>query len=83
MQEKKNFFKKFLYEPFPLESSLHNVLHDHINAEISSETITNKQQFKEYISWTYFFRRLIKNPSYYGLNSVNHDSLNNKSKIYF
>lgn len=31
---KKNFYKKFLYEPFPVESSILNVLPDHINAEI-------------------------------------------------
>jgi hypothetical protein len=31
---KKNFYKKFLYEPFPVESSLLGVLPDHINAEI-------------------------------------------------
>jgi len=33
--EKKNFYKKFLYEPFPVESSLHMFLHDHLNAEVS------------------------------------------------
>lgn len=42
-EPKKNFYKKFLYEPFPVESNLLNVLHDHLNAEICSETITTKQ----------------------------------------
>ena len=32
--QKKNFYKKFLYEPFPVESSLLEVLSDHLNAEI-------------------------------------------------
>ena len=31
---KKHFYKKFLYEPFPVESSLLGVLPDHLNAEI-------------------------------------------------
>ena len=31
---KKHFYKKFLYEPFPVESSLLQVLPDHLNAEI-------------------------------------------------
>ncbi len=31
---KKAFYKKFLYEPFPVESSLLSVLPDHLNAEI-------------------------------------------------
>jgi hypothetical protein len=32
--QKKNFYKKFLYEPFPVESSLLEVMADHLNAEI-------------------------------------------------
>ena len=42
-EPKKNFYKKFLYEPFPVESSLADVLHDHFNAEIISGTISTKQ----------------------------------------
>ena len=41
-EEKKNFYKKFLYEPFPVESSLHNTLVDHLNAEIASGTLKSK-----------------------------------------
>ena len=56
-QDKKNFYKKFLYEPFPLESSLHKMLYGHINAEISSGMLTDKKQCVDYIKWTYFFKR--------------------------
>jgi hypothetical protein len=42
-EPKKNFYKKFLYEPFPVESSLGEVLHDHINAEVVAGTISSKQ----------------------------------------
>ncbi|XP_076373679.1 activating signal cointegrator 1 complex subunit obelus isoform X2 [Tachypleus tridentatus] len=73
---KKHFYKKFLYEPFPVESSLLQVLPDHLNAEIVAGTITSKQNALDYITWTYFFRRLIENPSYYGLESVNNNFLN-------
>ena len=77
-QDKKNFYKKFLYEPFPLESSLHKMLYDHINAEISSGMLTDKKQCIDYIKWTYFFKRLVKNPTYYGLsNSKDPKVLNN------
>ena len=41
-EEKKNFYKKFLYEPFPVESSLAGQLTDHLNAEIASGTLTNR-----------------------------------------
>ncbi|KJH44066.1 DEAD/DEAH box helicase [Dictyocaulus viviparus] len=40
---KKDFFKKFLYEPLPVESHLDHCLHDHFNAEIVTKTIENKQ----------------------------------------
>ncbi|VTJ78491.1 Hypothetical predicted protein [Marmota monax] len=73
---KKDFYKKFLYEPFPVESSLLGVLSDHLNAEIAGGTITSKQDAMDYITWTYFFRRLIMNPSYYNLGDVSHDSVN-------
>lgn len=67
---KKNFYKKFLYEPFPVESNLLQVLPDHINAEIAAETVPTKTNLMEYMTWTYFFRRLLENPSYYNLSDV-------------
>ncbi|XP_077950237.1 activating signal cointegrator 1 complex subunit 3 isoform X2 [Gasterosteus aculeatus] len=73
---KKDFYKKFLYEPFPVESSLLSVLSDHLNAEIAAGTISSKQDAMDYITWTYFFRRLVMNPSYYSLEDVSHESIN-------
>jgi len=73
---KKHFYKKFLYEPFPVESNLLEVLSDHLNAEVVAGTITSKQDAMDYMTWTYFFRRLMMNPTYYGLEDVQHDSLN-------
>ncbi|KAI9770001.1 MAG: hypothetical protein M1840_003712 [Geoglossum simile] len=64
---KKSFYKYFLHTGFPVESSLHNVLDDHLGAEISAGTIATKQDALDYLTWTFFFRRLHKNPSYYGL----------------
>jgi len=75
-EPKKNFYKKFLYEPFPVESNLLNVLHDHINAEIVAGTITSKQDAIEYLTWTYFFRRLLMNPTYYDLDDVSPAKIN-------
>ncbi|XP_064473851.1 activating signal cointegrator 1 complex subunit 3-like [Ornithodoros turicata] len=73
---KKKFYNKFLYEPFPVESSLLHVLPDHINAEIVAGTITSMQDCLDYMTWTYFFRRLLQNPSYYGLENTESKSLN-------
>lgn len=64
---KKDFYKHFLHTGFPVESSLHTVLDNHLCAEVSSETIITKQDALDYLTWTFFFRRLHKNPSYYGL----------------
>ncbi|CAM8907106.1 unnamed protein product [Rhodiola kirilowii] len=67
-EPKKSFYKKFLYEPFPVESSLREQLHDHLNAEIVSGTICHKEDAVYYLTWTYLFRRLMVNPAYYGLD---------------
>lgn len=64
---KKDFYKHFLHTGFPVESSLHTVLDNHLCAEISAETVVTKQDALDYLTWTFFFRRLHKNPSYYGL----------------
>ena len=64
---KKDFYKHFLHTGFPVESSLHTVLDNHLCAEVSAETILTKQDALDYLTWTFFFRRLHKNPSFYGL----------------
>ncbi|KAL9054359.1 MAG: hypothetical protein Q9206_003581 [Seirophora lacunosa] len=65
---KKAFYKHFLHTGFPVESSLHKVLDNHLGAEVSAGTIATKQDALDYLTWTFFFRRLHKNPSYYGLD---------------
>lgn len=64
---KKAFYKHFLHTGFPVESTLHKVLDNHLGAEVSAGTIATKQDALDYLTWTFFFRRLHKNPSYYGL----------------
>lgn len=66
-EPKKGFYRKFLYEPFPVESNLHKQLHVHLNAEIVAGTIATRQDAVDYLTWTFLFRRLVKNPSFYGL----------------
>lgn len=73
---KKNFYKKFLYDPFPVESSLLEVLPDHCNAEIVAGTVRTKQGILDYFTWTYCFRRLLRNPTYYNLTSIEPKDVN-------
>ncbi|CAD6196952.1 unnamed protein product, partial [Caenorhabditis auriculariae] len=71
---KKTFYKKFLYEPFPVESSLLPVFPNHVNAEIHAGTIDSKQSIVEYLSGTYLYRRLFVNPNFYGLEELSEEA---------
>ena len=76
-EAKKTFYKHFLHTGFPVESSLHNVLDNHLGAEASAGTVRTTQDALDYLTWTFFFRRLHKNPSYYGLeiSSEEHNTI--------
>jgi hypothetical protein len=47
--------------------SLLDCMHDHFNAEVTGGTVASVQDGIDYLTWTFFFRRLIVNPTYYGL----------------
>lgn len=66
----KEWLKKFLFEPIPIESHLHHYLADHINAEIASKTIESKQDCMDWIAWTFFYRRIQQNPNFYNLVGI-------------
>lgn len=74
---KKSFYKHFLHTGMPVESALHKVLDDHICAEISAETIKSKQQVMDYLAWTFLYRRLHRNPSYYELEDASQSTIDN------
>ncbi|KAJ1951926.1 activating signal cointegrator 1 complex subunit 3, partial [Linderina pennispora] len=73
---KKEFYKKFLHEPFPVESSLHKHLAEHINAEIAAGAIKSAQDAVDYLSWTYLYRRLRQNPTFYGVEEPSESGVN-------
>ena len=74
-QVKREYYKKFLNEALPIESHLQLYLHDAFVTEISTKTIASTQDAVDWTTYTYFYRRLLANPSYYGLNDVSHDGL--------
>ncbi|EXJ80853.1 hypothetical protein A1O3_07139 [Capronia epimyces CBS 606.96] len=76
---KKAFYKHFLHTGFPVESSLHKVLDNHLGAEVSAGVITTKQDALDYLTWTFFFRRLHKNPTYYGLEISEEEHKDNQT----
>ena len=67
---KKELYKKFLFEPYPLESSLHLNLHNHFNSAVVSKSIGSKGEGIDWLTWTFMYRRLISNPNFYNLDQV-------------
>lgn len=61
----KGFYKYFLNSGFPVESSLHLWFADHLGAEVANNAIRSKQDAMEFLTSTFLFRRVHKNPSYY------------------
>ena len=64
---RKEYYKKFLFEPYPVESHLAYTLHDHLAAEVVTKTVANKQDAVDWLTWTFYYRRLGQNPNYYNL----------------
>ncbi len=72
---KKEFYKKFLFEPFPVESHVDHFLADHLNSEIVTKRVENVQDAMDYLTWTFYYRRITQNPNYYNLQGVTHRHL--------
>ena len=64
---KKEYLKQLLSSALPIESHLNLYLHDHINSEVVNKIIENKQDAVDYLTWTFFYRRIANNPNYYNL----------------
>ncbi|GAB7354044.1 hypothetical protein MBLNU459_g4625t1 [Dothideomycetes sp. NU459] len=73
---KREYYKKFLNEALPVESQLQAYLHDVFVTEISTKTIENSQDAINWFTYTYFYRRLMANPSFYGLSDTSQDGFN-------
>lgn len=72
---KREYYKKFLSEALPVESHLQVYLHDAFVTEASTKTIASTQDAVDWMTYTYFYRRLLANPSFYGLSDVSHEGL--------
>ncbi|KAF2835475.1 pre-mRNA-splicing factor brr2 [Patellaria atrata CBS 101060] len=72
---KREYYTKFLREALPIESHLQAYLHDAFVPEISTKVISSTQDAVDWSTYTYFYRRLLANPSYYGLTDTSHEGL--------
>uniref|UniRef100_A0ABP0ELL8 RQC trigger complex helicase Slh1p n=1 Tax=[Candida] anglica TaxID=148631 RepID=A0ABP0ELL8_9ASCO len=69
-ESKKVFYKHFLNVGFPVESSLHKVLDNHLGAEIAAGTVKTRQEAMDFLTWTFLYRRAHNNPTYYGIEDT-------------
>ncbi|RDW74063.1 Sec63-domain-containing protein [Coleophoma crateriformis] len=72
---KREYYKKFLNEALPIESHLQVFLHDAFVTEISTKMIESADDAINWTTFTYFYRRLLANPSYYSLSDTSHEGL--------
>ncbi|CZT48004.1 related to ATP dependent RNA helicase [Rhynchosporium secalis] len=72
---KREYYKKFLNEALPIESHLQVFLHDAFVSEISTKMIESADDAINWTTFTYFYRRLLANPSYYSLADTSHEGL--------
>ena len=72
---KRDYYRKFLNEALPIESHLPDYLSDAFVSEVSSKMIASNQDAVDWMTYTYYYRRLLANPSFYGLTDTSHESL--------
>lgn len=70
-----DYYQKFIAESLPVESSLTYEIHECLLDGISTGWITDRQKCVDWITYTYLYRRLQLNPSYYGIKSISADGL--------
>lgn len=67
---KKEYYRRFMAYPVPVESVLGNHMHEVLVDEISNGVITSKQGCMDWLTYSFFYRRLQLNPSYYGVEDT-------------
>lgn len=56
-----------LNQQLPIESQFITALADHLNAEIILGTVSNVKEAIQWLSYTYLYIRMLKNPLVYGI----------------
>ncbi|SOV21187.1 pre-mRNA-splicing helicase BRR2, putative [Plasmodium sp. DRC-Itaito] len=72
---KKEYYKNFIYEPLTVESNIEDSLPNFLNNEIVMSTIENYQDAIDWLTWSFFYRRIKKNPNYYGLKGISNEHI--------
>ena len=69
---KREFVKRFLSSPFPVESQLQHALNNVYIHELISKRVEDVQEAIDYLTWTLLYRRLTLNPNYYNMTGTSH-----------
>jgi len=72
---KKDFLRKVLSDPLPIESHLDQSVHDYLNTDIQNEIVQSKDDAVDWFTWTLFYRRVAKNPNYYGIAAATNEGI--------
>lgn len=67
---------KTIAEPLPMESSLPANLHEHVNALIAGGQVASIQDVVDWITCSYLYRRIGRNPNFYEVAGKGEDALN-------
>ncbi|KAG7661704.1 brr2 [[Candida] subhashii] len=68
-QDQIQYYLGILNQQLPIESKLIEKLVDSVNAEVVSGSITTLEEGIEWLSYTYFFVRMLHSPSLYGVEA--------------
>lgn len=66
------FYLAFLSDGVPVESRFGGSAADVLVHEIAARTVVSRQACVDWITYTFFYRRLVQNPSFYGLVDTSH-----------
>lgn len=58
-----------LVRPIPIESNFIKQLADHLNAEVVGGTVSNLREAARWLTYTYLYIRMLRNPLAYGINA--------------
>jgi ATP-dependent DNA helicase HFM1/MER3 len=67
-EETKMMYENLLNDQTQIESNFHHELIEHLNVEIVLQTIENTRLAINWLKSTFFYIRIMKNPSHYGVN---------------
>ena len=66
------YYARFVAAPLPVESALDSSLAAPFAYEVAVRTFRSKQDAVDWLTYTWLYRRLAQNPSFYGLKDVSH-----------